>query len=295
MSMNFSREQSLLRQRLQAAGSPEAAQQQQLLLGGEVTHLGADGAVAAATADLAATHPGMGRAQMTAFVRTLWQTKVHELRAVGVGLLAAREALLEAADLPFLEQLVGQCDVAALLPTLAGDVLGPLVARNKKLWRDLKRWASADSRRLQTAAVHASRRPLLDDDGAFARFADLAAPLLAGAETELLATIDGVLAAVAEVHSEAVLAFAAQHGRTIKLSRRKAAAKPKVEKLVAVQASVPFASPAAAPAAAAPRAAKQAAAKKPAATKPAVKKPAAKKPMAKKAGGAKKAARRTAR
>lgn len=223
MSMNFSREQSLLRQRLQAAGSPEAAQKQRDELGGEGVHLGAPAAeVTAATRDLAAAYPAMGRAQMTAFVRTLWQTKIHELRTVGALLLAEREALLEAADLPFLEGLLGSCDVDALIAPFAGDVIGPLVTRNKKLWRELRRWAAGTSVRLQTGAVCACRHPLLDDETAFERFAELATPLLAAGNVQVLAAVDQVLGAIAERHADAVQAFATQHGRTVKLPKKKA-------------------------------------------------------------------------
>src|SRR5688572_16802848 len=121
MSMNFAREQSLLRQRLQAKASPDFAQARQQEHGGTTTFLGADDAtVAQAATELAATHPQMGRAQMTAFVRTLWNSKIHELRSVGVQLLAARASLLEPADLPFLEGLLQDAAVDAVAEQLAG-------------------------------------------------------------------------------------------------------------------------------------------------------------------------------
>ncbi|MBX3461913.1 MAG: DNA alkylation repair protein [Planctomycetes bacterium] len=218
--MNFAREQSLLRQRLQAAGSPAAAARLQQEVGGDTTFLGADGdAVRAAAADLAAAHPQMGRAQMTAFVRKLWDSRIHELRAVGIELLASRAELLEPADLGFLEQLLRDAGADVLAARLAGDVLGPLVARNKKLWRDLRRLANASHLALRLAAVRACRLPLLHDAAAFERFEELSTPLFAEADAALQAAIDELLAAAASVHGDAVQALAARHGRKLPAPR----------------------------------------------------------------------------
>jgi hypothetical protein len=222
MSMNFAREQSLLRQRLQAEGSPALAAKLQQEFGGDLTFLGADAdAVRTAANDLAAAHPQMGRAQMTAFVRTLWQSRIHELRAVGVELLAERAALLEPADLAFLEQLLKDTQIDTLAARLAGDVLGALVLKNKKLWRDLRRFAAASNEALQRAAVRACRLPLLHDDGAFERFEELTTPLLAVADQRLQTAIDELLAAAAAIHADAVQHLAAKHGRKVKLGSRR--------------------------------------------------------------------------
>ncbi|MBM4060753.1 MAG: DNA alkylation repair protein [Planctomycetes bacterium] len=220
MSMNFAREQSLLRQRLLAVGSPAHAEACRLATGSSATFLGADDeAIRAAASDLAAAHPQMGRAQMTAFVRTLWQSRVHELRAVGVELLAQRAALLEPADLPFLETLLQDNDAEPFGARLAGEVLGALVAKSKKLWKDLRRLAAAPQPALQRAAVRACRLPLLGDSEAFGRCAELVEPLLATADAALLGAIDELLAAAATVHRDAVLAFADRTGRTIAVPR----------------------------------------------------------------------------
>ncbi|HEX6811063.1 MAG TPA: DNA alkylation repair protein [Planctomycetota bacterium] len=222
--MNFAREQSLLRQRLQAQGSPTLAAARQQELGTTTTFLGADGdAIAAAAADLAAMHPQMGRAQMTAFVRTLWQSKIYELRAVGIELLAARASLLEPADLTFLEGLLAESEVDALEKRLAGDVIGAMVTKHKKLWKDLRRFAAATQDVLRRAAVHASRLPLLDDREAFPRFVELAEPLMAVADARLQQAIDELLSAAAAVHVDAVKELAARHGRVVTLPKKKPA------------------------------------------------------------------------
>ena len=239
MTMNFAREQSLLRQKLQAQGSPTLAAQRQQETGATTTFLGASGdAVSQAAHDLAATYPQMGRAQMTAFVRTLWQSRIHELRAVGIELLAARATLLEPADLAFLETLLTESEADALAHKLAEDVIGTLVVKNKKLWKDLRRFASASQDVLRIAAVRASRRPLLDDEQSFPRFVELAEPLLAIADDKLQRAIDSLLAAASEVHLDAVKDLAARHGRQVALPKKKAgkaSAKPAAAQAVEVR------------------------------------------------------------
>lgn len=218
MSMNFGREQSLLRQRLQAKGNPAAAAEQQQRHGTTQTFLGApDAEIAAATGDLAAAFPAMGRAQMTAFVRTLWKSRIHELRAAGAHLLAMRASLLEPADLPFLEDLLGDEAADAVLSRLAGDVLGALVSRHKKLWKDLRRLASSDKDGLRRAALRAARLPLASDDEAFARFRELAEPLLAHADPLCQQALDAALQAAAPRHHAAATAFVQQFARSVVL------------------------------------------------------------------------------
>jgi hypothetical protein len=218
MSMNFGREQSLLRQRLQAKGNPAAAAEQQQRHGTTQTFLGApDAEIAAAAGDLAAAFPAMGRAQMTAFVRTLWKSRIHELRAAGAHLLAMRASLLEPADLPFLEDLLGDEAAEAVLGRLAADVLGALVSRHKKLWKDLRRLAGSDKDGLRRAAVRAARLPLQSDDEAFARFRELAEPLLAHADPLCQQALDEALQAAAPRHHAAASAFVQQFARSVVL------------------------------------------------------------------------------
>lgn len=229
MSMNFGREQSLLRQRLTAVGSAAAAAALQPELGQEITCLGAPAEeVKAAATTLLATYPQMGRAQMTAFVRTLWQAKIHELRAVGVEILATRAGLLEAADLPLLEKLLGDDSAAVLVSTFADAVLGSLVARHKKLWKDLERFVKSGRAPLRRAAVAACREPVLTDAGQFARFQKLVEPLLADADAGLQQEIDRVLTAIGSTHGDAVRDFAERHGRKLKLPKAAARTAAKI-------------------------------------------------------------------
>ena len=278
MSMNFAREQSLLRQRLQAKGSPTTAATLQQQFGPSQTFLGASDAEAtAATEDLARAHPQMGRAQMTAFVRTLWSSKIHDLRAVGVKLLATRAGLLEAHDLPLLEGFLKDEATDGVLRQLADGVLGALVTKNKKLWKDLKRYATSGESRQQRASVRACRRPLVDDHEAFPRFVDLVLGLVGSPDVVLQAAIDEVLTAAAATHYEAVRAFVAQHARRCALPKPKPKPTPRPAPIAATPVPAPalvVAQPVTAPAPTKPK--RVAAPAKKAAAKPAAKKPAAK-------------------
>jgi hypothetical protein len=291
MSMNFAREQSLLRQRLQAKGAPDRAAALQQQHGSGPVYLGAsDDDVATAATELAAAHPQMGRAQMTAFVRTLWNSKIHELRAVGVQLLAARAALLEPHDLPLLEGFLDDQAADPVQAQLARDVLGPLVVKSKKLWKDLKRYAQSEAVGRRRAAMRASVRSLLAEADAFARFADLAAALVADPDPALQQAIDEALLAACGPSHAAAQEFATRHGRSVKLPKPAPVAPPPPPPPIAPPPPVATAA-AAKPARSKPTAAASGkparatagkaapATKKPAAGKAAAK-PAAKKPVA---------------
>ena len=175
-----------------------------------------DSEVQAAATDLTDTYPDMGRAQMTAFVRTLWGSKTYELRCVGVEILAKRASLLEPPDMPFVEGLLKDATIEEVNERIASDVMGPLVCKNKKLWKDLNKLAKGANEQLRRAAVRATKAPVQKDSSVFNRFEDLVTPLLSEADEQLQQTIDEVLAAAAETHEEAVKAFAEAHGRTLK-------------------------------------------------------------------------------
>ncbi|MCA8950153.1 MAG: DNA alkylation repair protein, partial [Planctomycetes bacterium] len=197
----------------------------------EATFLGADEPeIATAAGELVENFPQMGRAQMTAFVRTLWASGIYELQAVGTRVLAARAELLEPADLPFVEDLLQKCDVDELARTLADEALGALASKSKKVWRDLKKMSTGKDMRLRRAAVRSCRLPVHADEAMLPRFVEIVEPMLeAGDDEQLLATVDEVLAALAAEHStavaDAVRDLAEQHGREIASAGKKAKGK----------------------------------------------------------------------
>ncbi len=218
MSMNFGREMSLLRVRFTEAGTPERAEARKAETGSAATFLGAaDDEVETAAREVVENFPQMGRAQMTAFVRTLWQSNTYELQRAAAHILAARAELLEPPDLAFVDGLLKKCDADELAAIVAGEALGTLTSKNKKVWRDLKKMAKAADARLRRAAVRACRIPVVADEALFSRLQEIVEPLLEqGDEDEdVLGTIDELLAAIAEHHADAANELAARHGRSI--------------------------------------------------------------------------------
>jgi len=216
MSMNFGREQALLRQRLMAKSSEKLAAERTAEYGDSVKFLGTEDAeVLAAASDLAAAYPEMGRAQMTAFVRTLWASKTHEMRCVGVEILAQRAELLEPPDMPFVEGLIKDATTDDLGARIAGDVLGTLVRKNKKLWRSLGKLTKSSNEKLTRAAIRATKAPIAADSSVFSRFEDLVTPLLADADEALQQVIDEVLKEASQHDETAARAFAETHGRKL--------------------------------------------------------------------------------
>ena len=214
MSMNFGREQALLRQRLTAKGSEELASARTTEFGDSVKFLGVEDAeIEAAAKELADTYPQMGRAQMTAFVRTLWGSKTHELRTVGVEILALRASLLEPPDLPFVEDLLNDTCIDGVSARIATDVLGPMVCKNKKLWKDLSRFAKSTSEHLKVAALLAAKTAIMTSGTVFDRFEKLVVPLLDDESPQVQTAIGEAIAKAVGESQDAVYAWCEEHGR----------------------------------------------------------------------------------
>lgn len=211
--MNFGREMALLRQQLTAAGSPEraAAAKAALPAGVELQCLGAgpDAVREAATA-LATAHPETTRAQLTAFVKKLWQTNMLELRGAGIVLLERRAELLEPPDLAFLVELLRTAKLESQFDPLVQSVVGPFVLRHKKLHKDLRRWAEEANPWLRRGALLALAP--LAAAGDLALFTTIAVPLLGDPDPLVQTALSEVLRSAGKAQPAAIGAFLAQHG-----------------------------------------------------------------------------------
>jgi 3-methyladenine DNA glycosylase AlkD len=156
-------------------------------------------------------------------VRALWKTGVYELRAVGVGILEQRRALLEAADLGILEGLLRESHTWALVDWLAVHVVGDLVERHKRLQKDLKRWAKDEDFWIRRAALLALILPLRAGTSDLELFESLAVPMLADDEFFIRKAIGWVLRETAKKQPALVREFVERHGEQLSpLSRREA-------------------------------------------------------------------------
>ena len=109
------------------------------------------------------------RADVLDLVRELWSVPVFESRIAAVEVLKQRRALLLAADLPLVEQMLRSCGTWALLDPLAADVVGDLAERDD-LGADLDRWAVDDDVWMRRAALLSQLVPLRRGDGDPGRF-----------------------------------------------------------------------------------------------------------------------------
>jgi 3-methyladenine DNA glycosylase AlkD len=118
--------------------------------------------------------------------------------------------------MPFVESLLKDTTIEAVNKRIATNVLGPLICKNKKLWKELSKLAQEANEQLRRAAVHATMAPVTTDNTVFNRFEELVTPLLAEEDPLLQTVIDEVLSAASETHEDAVAAFANEHDRKLK-------------------------------------------------------------------------------
>ncbi|MBK8097601.1 MAG: DNA alkylation repair protein [Planctomycetes bacterium] len=224
--MNFSREVAALRVKLTAMGTPARAEKAKSYLKSELTFLGVDAkGIRQAAKEFCAAFPEVGRAQLTAFVKALWKTGIYEHRAVGVGILELRRTLLEPPDLAILEDLLRHSHTWALVDWLAVHVVGDLVTRNKRLTKDLERWAKDKDFWLRRSALLALLLPLRAGKGDLVLFEKLAVPMFGETEFFIQKAIGWVLREAGKKQPAAVRAFLERHGDAMATLSRKEASR----------------------------------------------------------------------
>src|SRR5262245_33035660 len=116
-----------LTRRVAAEGTRERALQERRYLKSDLEFLGAGMPVVRREAKARARRdPELSRAGLKALVVALWQTRIHELRAIAIGVLEQRVDLLRKADAAFLIGLVRDSKTWAYIDWLATKVLGAL-------------------------------------------------------------------------------------------------------------------------------------------------------------------------
>lgn len=154
-----------------------------------------------------AGRPFFGPAELRRVTAALWETSVHELRAFAIELLVARQALLDSSDLDLLESFLSRSDTWAYVDTLAVQVVGPLVERDRKLNARLDRWARDRDFWIRRSALLALLRPLRKGGGDWPRFVRYADLMLDEKEFFIRKAIGWVLREVAKKHPARVRAF----------------------------------------------------------------------------------------
>jgi 3-methyladenine DNA glycosylase AlkD/TfoX/Sxy family transcriptional regulator of competence genes len=201
----------LLRE-LEAAGDPARAAQEKRYLKSELRFLGTGLPAIRRTAKaFLRAHSEMDRDAVLALARRLWQTDLHELRAVSIAVLELRSAELQTADLPALIELVRASKTWAYVDWLATKVIGPVIQRNPAARKSLGVWATDDDFWVRRTALLAWHDELLAGRGDFAQFARLARPMLGESEFFIRKAIGWVLRSTARRTPERTYEFVAQH------------------------------------------------------------------------------------
>lgn len=179
---------------LEKAADPKRAEHEKRYLKSELTHLGVGvPAVRRVAVQFARRHGDLHRLRLLELVETLWEEPVHELRLVGIELLAVFGGLLQPADLALVERLIRQSRTWALVDPLAITVARGLVARFDELGSELDRWAVDGDQWVRRAALLALLKPLREGGGDFERFGRYADAMLEESEFSIRKAIGWVL------------------------------------------------------------------------------------------------------
>lgn len=123
-------------------------------------------------------HPDATRDEILTLTGQLWETRVHELRTVGVALLDLYIDHLQAGDMAFVEGLINKANTWAHVDWIAVRVAGALVTRYTVAKRVLSRWSKDTNFWVRRSAMLALLNPLRAGDGDFDLFARFASDMI---------------------------------------------------------------------------------------------------------------------
>jgi 3-methyladenine DNA glycosylase AlkD len=154
----------------------------------------------------------LSRAELKSLVDALFETRVHELRSMGIGILELNAERLDIRDANWLVELVRRAPTWAHVDWLAIKVLGPLVARDPSLVKRLERWSRDENFWVRRTALLALHDPLAAGTGDFECFERLAVPLLSEREFFIRKAIGWLLRATAKRTPERTIGFVERYG-----------------------------------------------------------------------------------
>ena len=184
---------------LRAAGTPDRAEHEKAYLKSELVFLGVSVPTIRATAQgVNRAWPDLDHDAVVALVTALWdrpvEAPVHERRMAAVELLDRYGTVLEPDDVPLLERFLRESRTWALVDGLAATVVGALVDRHPAaLDPVVRRWATDGDLWVRRAALLSHLVALRRGEGDFARFGELADPMLEDTEFFIRKAIGWVL------------------------------------------------------------------------------------------------------
>ncbi len=190
---------------LRDAGDQERAVREKQYLKSDLTHYGAAvPAIRKVATAFARRNSELTRARLLETVEHSWAEPVHERRMAAVELLDIFGNLLEPEDLSWVERLIRESRIWALVDGLAATVAGGLVVRFPELGMALDRWAVDEDLWVRRAALLALLRPLRRGEGDFERFARYADGMLEEREFFIRKAIGWVLREMAKQRPDLV-------------------------------------------------------------------------------------------
>ena len=203
-----------LRAQLEALGNPGRAVHEKRYLKSELEFLGVGMPGLRKIAKAFVRANMLDHDQLLDLTQALWKHRVHELRALAVGILELQHQQLSAADLPALIALVREAKTWALVDWIATKVIGPL-SDDPKARKQIDAWARDKDFWVRRTALLCHHDALLQGRGDFDHFARLAVPMLSETEFFIRKAIGWVLRSTAKRTPERAYAFVEKHAREL--------------------------------------------------------------------------------
>ena len=156
-------------------------------------------------------HPDATREEILALTARLWDTRVHELRTVGIALLDLYIDRLQAGDMAFVEDLINKANTWAHVDWIAVRVAGALVTRYASAKRVLSRWSKDTNFWMRRSALLALLNPLRAGEGDFDLFARFASDMIEEKEFFIRKAIGWILRETAKKRPKLTFDFLSAH------------------------------------------------------------------------------------
>jgi 3-methyladenine DNA glycosylase AlkD len=195
-----------------AAGKPERAEFEKGYHKSALSFHGVDAkTIRTAAATFKREHKQLDHDELIALVDALWASRYFDLRSVALELLTRYGKLLTVDDGPLLERLLRESKGWAHVDWLSTSIVGPLVERNPKLEKTLKRWSRDDDFWIRRASMLSLLRPLRRAEGNFELFAVFAARMIEEKEFFIRKAIGWVLREVSKKRPALAYGFLDEH------------------------------------------------------------------------------------
>ncbi|MBM3907981.1 MAG: DNA alkylation repair protein [Gemmatimonadetes bacterium] len=177
--MNIAREVRTVRAALAAVGTAERARNEKRYLKSDLRFLGATmPEIRRVARDVIARVKRDEDTALRPLAAALWDSGIHELRAVAMFLLERRVDALGARDLPLLERLLRESRSWAYLDWICFKVIAPLLGRVPALRRRVARWSRDPDFWMRRASVLTILPGVKDGVIPFSAFEAIAVPML---------------------------------------------------------------------------------------------------------------------